>query len=371
MPLIELDKAKEAQAHIKEQFASDPIKLYKTCQDQKMSLSDYLEDLDPTPCDDANQPIVDVDAFERHLMVLDLKLNGPEQLTVAELGAQAEYLMPELILREIRSGMEVQAKYSYKDCIAASVPSKTTSYHPLYIPDLNLDSARTRRARSLGARSQSEQGGEFPVVSIRKREKTITVNDHGRTIEASYGVVRDYGFQDFAVLLRLVGAQLAADKLQDIYDLGITGDGTVGSASDTFNGTAGTLTYQDLVRNATQYSAPFVMSRILGPAQSVETILAMAQFQDPLSGWKFQKTGEMVTPIGAQLKQVSNTPGNDPTGTEIVTLDHRFAAKEVVTQELSVEADKIINRKFEQAVVSEESSFCVIADGALKRIVWT
>lgn len=370
MPIMNLDVAQEKASEF-DKYRSDPLALYKHCQSDRKSVSEYMETLDPTGINEDGTPAQELDAFERHLMVRDIQLHGAGQWTVERLGAEAEYLMPELVLREVKAGMDVKDQFSYADCVAQVVPSKSATYHPLYIPDLDTATAVQRRRKALGERAASAKGGEFPTVSIRRREKDIVAIDLGRVVEASYATIRDYGWQDFAVFLRLIGAQLAADKLQNVYDLAITGDGTVGAATDTFNGTAGTLAYTDLIRNYTMYASPYVMSRVLAPQQSTETILAMAQFTDPLSGWKFQRTGEMVTPMGAKLKQVSDTAGNAPVGTEIATLDHRFAVKEVVNQPLSVEADKIINRKFEQAVISEVSRLCIIADGALKRIVWT
>jgi hypothetical protein len=369
--ILNLDQAKKVKSEFDKYKGSAALELYLAAQNERMSLTEYMEKLDPTEKDMDGKPASHLDAFERHLMVSEIYLSGPNQFTVEQLVSTAQYLMPEMVLREIKAGMEVAEKFSYKDCIAATVPSKTSTYHPLYIPDQNLDSTRTRNQKSFGRTAGPGKGGAFPVVSIRKREKDIVINDNGRVIEAAYSVIRDYGWSDFAVYLRLIGAQLAADKLFDLYDLAVSGDGTVGAATDTFDGTAGTLSYQDLIHNQASFSAPFTMNRVLAPLNSFETVLSMAQFQDPLSGWEFQKSGKVVTPMGARMKQISATPGGTPTGTVIATLDSRYAAKEVISQALTVEADKIINRKFEEAVASEESRFCVIADGALKRIVWT
>jgi len=369
--LIDLSRAKESLSEF-DKYKTDPLKLYKDAQSSKMSVSDYLETIDPTPKDDNNRTLSPgYDAFVRHLMALDLEISGQNQVTFEKFSATAEYLVPEMILRFVREGMKVSSKYSYDDCIAATVPSTGIHYHPLYVPDLNLNTVRGRREKSTSARAKSGKGGEFQRLSIRTREKDILVDDIGKIIEAEYSVIKDYPIQEFATLLRLIGAQMAADKLQNLYDMGVTGDGTIGSATDTFGGTGGTLAYSDLVDNVTQYEAPFIMSRILAPQQSVTTILTMSQFQDPQAGWNFQSTGDMVTPMGASIKQVSNTPGVNPTGTVIVTLDHRFAVKEVINQNLMVEADKIISRKFEEAVISEKSRFCIIADGALRRIIWS
>ncbi len=367
--IINLDKAQEIKSEF-DKYKSDALSLYKHCQSSNMSVSDYLEKLDPSERNEEGN-VTGIDAFTRHMMVMDLQVAGNNALTLEKLGAQAEYLMPELILRTVKKGMEVAAQFSYLDCLAAVVPVKGIHYHPLYIPDLDRDSVRNRREKSAGARANSGKGGEFPVLSISAREKDIVAEDIGRVIEAEYAVIKDYPFQEFAVLLMLIGAQLAADKLQNLYDLGITGDGTVGAATNTFSGAAGTLAYSDLVDNTVSFNSPFVMNCMLAPQQSVENILTMAQFQDPLAGWEFQRTGKFVTPMGASLKQVGATPGSVPTGTVMVTLDKRYAAKEIVSQPLGVEADKIIERKFEQAVVSEKSRMCVIADGAVKRIVWT
>lgn len=367
--LINLDKAKEVSSEF-DKYQSDPLALYVDVQKEHQSLTEYFEILDPSDRDEKDE-IVGPDALTRHLMVNDIQLTGKNAMSLEQLGAQAQYLVPELILRTVQQGMDVAAQFSYKDCIATTIQVKGIHYHPLYIPDLDRDSIRNRREKSAGARANAGKGGEFPVLSIAAREKDIVVEDIGRTIEASYAVIKDYPFQEFAILLQLVGAQLAADKLQNLYDLGITGDGTVGAATNTFGGAAGTLAYTDLIDNFTGYNSPFVMGRVLAPQQSVQVILSMAQFQDPLAGWEFQRTGKMVTPMGALLKQIGATPGTTPTGTEIVTLDQRYAAKEIVSAPLMVEADKIINRKFEQAVISEKSRMCIIADGALKRIIWT
>lgn len=371
--LLCLDNAKKVAADFKRFKGSGAMDLYHTCDNERISVSDYLEKLDPSELNDSGQPVSNIDAFTRHLMALDLKLSGPNQLTVENLMASAQYLMPEMIRREILAGMSVADKFSASDCVSTTVPSKATTYHPLYIPDLDLDSTKSRNTKSLANRANTNKGGEFPRVSIIKRDKDIVINDSGRVVEMSYGTVRDYGWQDVAIFFRLIGAQMAVDHLYAIYDLGINGDGTVGAATDTFNGAAGTLTYQDLIHNHSSFSAPFQPDRYLCPLNSFETLLSMAQFSDP-EAWAsktFQVSGKPITPMGGKLKQVNTTPAGAPTGTVIVTLDSKYAVKEVVSQELMVEAAKIISRKFEEAAISEEREYCVIADGAIKRIVWT
>ena len=373
--MIDITNAKKL--HASDQFKayrSDPLSLYKDCQTNRESVSAMLERLDPSERDSSGKIVSELNALERHLAAADIALSGPKQAKVEDLAAgDVSYLMPELVLRTIEEGRMVNERYSAEDCIAATVPHKGATYHPLYIPNLNTTAASaSQRDKSLGRRAASGKGGAFPVLSVDRREKDVVVRDYGRTIECAYSVIRDYAWQDFAIILHLIGAQLASDDLQDIYDLGITGDGTVGAATNTFAGVAGTLAYTDLMTNYISFGSPFAMDRILAPVQSFTTILAMAQFQDPLAFNKvFQASGLPVTPFGAKLKEVDAVPGATPTGTVIVTLDSRYAVRKTVVAPLSVEAEKIINRKYESATVSEEKVFSIIADGALKRILWT
>jgi hypothetical protein len=359
---LDLDNTKKISADLKESYKSDPVKLYKDLKEVRLSA--HLEQLDPTPegCK--------LDAFERHLVANDIKISGPEQLTIGQLSDKAEYLLPEMILRSVEEGSNsLDERFSYKDCVAEVVPAKTMHYHPLYIPSQNLSSIQSRRDKSLGR--VDNKGGGYPVFSIRTREKDITIEVGGKMVEASYNLIKDYGWSDFAIFLRLIGAQIAADKLQEIYDLAINGDGTVAAATNTFNGVAGTLSYSDLTHNFISFSSPFSPNRIMAPVTSLETILNMAQFQDPMAGFEFQKTGKLMTPMGCKLKQVNVTTAVTPVATVFASLDARFAVREVVYQKLQVEAEKIINRSFEAAAITEASRFCVIADGALTRCVWT
>lgn len=367
--IINFDTSKKANDELKRYKGSAALDLYVDAQRMALSVSDYFEKLDPSELDDSGKPVGGIDAMTRHLIINDIKLSGQNQLSVAQLYDKVQYLVPELILREIRAGMEVAEKYAFGDCVAVTVPHKTATYHPIYIPELDLSSTHARNVKSLARTVRA--GSEMPRLQIMPREQDISIRCVGRVIETAYATIRDYGFSDFAILLRLIGAQLAADKMYDIYDLAIHGSGSNPAATNTFNGTAGTLSYSDLIHNQTSFDAPYVMDRILAPVTSLETILAMPQFQDPMAGWEFQKSGKLVTPMGAKLKQVSTTPAGAPTGTVIVTIDSRFAVREVVTQPLSVEADKIISRRVEECAVSEESRFCIIAGGAMKQIVWT
>jgi len=90
-------------------------------------------------------------------------------------------------------------------------------------------------------------------------------------------------------------------------------------------------------------------------------ILTLTEFKDPLAGFKFQSTGELVSPLGAKLVRCDEIPSD-----LIVGMDSRFAVEEVISQPLVVEYDRIIEQKFEEAVISESIAYAkVVKEAAL------
>jgi len=75
----------------------------------------------------------------------------------------------------------------------------------------------------------------------------------------------------------------------------------------------------------------------------------------------FQRSGDFrsLLPLNARLVIVPHA-----TATKVLGLDRRFAVRESVAQPLMIEAEKVIAQKLESAVVSKESVYTVMVDGA-------
>jgi hypothetical protein len=103
------------------------------------------------------------------------------------------------------------------------------------------------------------------------------------------------------------------------------------------------------------------------PKSKITTILTMSEFKDAMAGFRFQSTGELVSPIGASLVRSDEVPTD-----KVVGMDKRFAAEEVITQPLTVEYDKIIEQRFEEAVISESIAYAKVIPEAVKVLdsVW-
>jgi hypothetical protein len=145
-----------------------------------------------------------------------------------------------------------------------------------------------------------------------------------------------------------------------LVDVIINGDGNNNAATVINAATSGTLAYDDLLSLWSNFS-PFELNTIICHVSQMKTILALSEFKDPLAGYRFQKTGELFNPLGATLVRSDAVPAD-----LVIGLDSRFAVEEVITQPLMIEYDKIIEQRFEEAVITESVAYArVIKEAAV------
>jgi hypothetical protein len=326
---------------------------YLEAQSRGVSLTEFLEseEYDPSPIDSP------LDAFERQLLVNELRIGGRHPITVEMFYQGAPALLPEFMLREIKAGQKMRPELSR--LLASSAQVSSSRYTPFHV---NVTPAE----KKLSLRPIGDQA-EIPTISIAEQEHTITVPDYGVTLKTSYRALRSRTTAQFKVLLWYIGFRLQADKMGLVTNTIINGDGNSNPASVFNTATSGSLVYSDLVNLWNEFF-PFEMNTILCNETLLRTILTMSEFKDPMAGFNFQKSGELVSPLGSTLIRCDDVPTD-----LVIGLDNRFAIEEVVTQPLMVEYDKIIEQKLEEAVISESVAYAkVIKEAALVLdTVWT
>ena len=139
-----------------------------------------------------------------------------------------------------------------------------------------------------------------------------------------------------------------------VVDCVINGDGNDNAASVINTAVSGTLDYDDLISLWAQF-APFEMNTVICHINSLKTILTLDEFKDPMAGYRFQNKGDLFSPLGAALVRSDDVPTD-----YVIGLDKRFAVEEVITQPLMVEYDKIIEQRFEEAVISESITYAKV-----------
>jgi hypothetical protein len=319
---------------------------YLEAQSRGMTLSELLEtgEYDPS---EINSPL---DAFERQLAAHEIRVGGKNPITVELFYQGAPALLPEFMMREIKRGQKMRPEL--EKLVASSSEISSSRYTPFYV---NV----TPHQSKLSLRPIGDQA-EIPTLTVAEQLHSITVPDYGMTLKTSYKALRHRTTAQFKVLLWFIGFRLQADKMALVVDTIINGDGNDNVASAINTETSGSLTYADLISLWNEFF-PFEMNTILCHKDLIKTILIMEEFKDPMAGFKFQRTGDIVSPLGSSLVRC-----DDVASDLVIGLDNRFAVEEVVSQPLMVEYDKVIEQKLEEAVISESVAYAkVIKEAAL------
>jgi hypothetical protein len=319
---------------------------YLEAQSKGMTLSELLEtgEYDPS---DFDSPL---DAFERQLAVHDVRVGGKSPVTVELFYQGAPALLPEFMMREIKRGQKMRPEL--ERLLASSNTISSSRYTPFYV---DVSPAQGKLSlRPIGEKA------EIPTLAVAEQVHSITVPDYGVTLKTSYKALKHRTTAQFKVLLWYIGFRLQADKMGLIVDTIINGDGNDNAATVINTATSGSLTYSDLISLWNEFF-PFEMNTMVCHKDKIKEILTMDEFRDPMAGFRFQKTGELVSPLGSTLIRCDDVPTD-----LVIGLDNRFAVEEVISQPLMVEYDKVIEQKLEEAVISESVAYAkVIKEAAL------
>lgn len=319
--------------------------LYAEADSRGLTLSELLEsdEYDPSP---TGSPL---DAFERQLALAGIRLGGKRPTSVEQFYQKAPSLIPEFMRREITRGQTMRPELSR--LIATSTTIASNRYTPFFVDTSDLGRLSLR---PIG------DGAEIPQLLVTEQNHAITVGDYGLALKASYKALRYRSTSQFRVLLWYIGFRMQTDKIAMVVNCLINGDGNANPARVVTSADSGALTYDDLVSLWAEF-APFEMNTLVCHVSTLKTILTLDEFKDPMAGYRFQSSGDLFSPLGATLVRSDEVPAD-----LVIGLDSRFAVEEVVTQPLMIEYDKVIEQRFEEAVITESISFAkVIREAAV------
>ncbi len=351
---LDFSNAYALREKVNEHSRSGNLALYAEAQERGLSLTELLEELDPSPRKPDGGLDCPLDAFERQLYLANVVVSGRNATSLEQfLTGAGLILAPEYVSRELQKGYRMVQDPAA--LVAASVPERGPSVKPIYIKSENAKKPLSRRQEALA----------YPVVQLVYREKDAAMVDRGRQFDFSYRVLKNQKLAEFRVFLNWIGAELAFDEISEIYNIIVNGDGTSPAPTNSFNGTAGSFGYADLTHLALSFAGPARMTHLLGTKTDIEKILGIPEFQDPqaFQGHEgFTESGDYRSFLPINTKLVV-CPG--ATATKFAALDHRFAIRESVAQPLLIEAEKVITQKLESAVISKESVYTIMVDDAI------
>jgi len=204
----------------------------------------------------------------------------------------------------------------------------------------------------------SAEGARAATVTIRTAERSIKLNKYLAQLEASYEGLRLQRLNVVSVFLQRLGTQIGIDETDDLIEIAIAGDGNAGSGvSDLDAEVSGTLDYDELVRLSLAFPTGYEFRVAVVNDLNLRTILNMPEFKDPLTGFNFQATGRIPTPMGATWLRWTSTGSSSFSTDRILALDNRLSLVQYTEQGVLTESDRLIDRQFERTVVSKWTGF--------------
>ena len=309
-----------------------------------------LESLDPAE-NYKGTSLEGLDAYQRQLKRFGIKVSGSARDAVEKFfkTSDSAVLFPEYVSRAVRQGLE------QTDILPGIVASTTVIDGMDYRSITSIPSEEEKELKTV------KEGAFIPETSIRTKENLVKLKKRGRSLVASYEAIRYQRLDLFTVTLRQIGAYIARTLLKDAIGVIVSGDS--GNAAQVIEcETPGTLAYSDLVGFWNGFDPYELNTVIASPAEMIK-LLGIAEFRDAAAGLNFHGSGEIITPIGADLIKSSAVPSG-----KLIGLDRGCALEMVTTGPVSTEYDKLIDRQLERAVISSTAGFAKIFDAASRTL---
>ncbi|MDD6220523.1 MAG: phage major capsid protein [Clostridia bacterium] len=310
-----------------------------------------LERIDPSE-NYSGTALEGLDAYQRQLKRFDIKVSGAGSDVVDKFfkTSDSAVLFPEYVSRAVRQGME-------EANVLPRIVASTTVIDSLDYRSIACEPTEDEKELKVVS-----EGAFIPETYIKSKENLVRLRKRGRSLVASYEAVRFQRLDLFTVTLRQIGAYIARTQLADAIDTIVGGDGNNNPAPVSSVASSGNITYSDLVSFWNLFDPYELNTVIASPAEMIK-LLGIAEFKDAAAGLNFHGSGEIITPIGADLIKSSAVPSG-----KLIGLDRGCALEMVTTGPVSTEYDKLIDRQLERAVISSTAGFAKIFDAASRTL---
>ncbi len=323
----------------------DNIRLEKGLYTTGKSFTKALEELDPSE-NYIGTELEGLDAYQRQLKRFDIKVSGRDADTVSKFfqTSDSAALFPEYVSRAVNQGIELND--SVEKLIAATTEINALDYRA--VQTVSDDDA-------LGLKDVAE-GAFIPETHIQLKDTLTPLKKRGRMLVASYEAIKFQSLDLFTVMLSQIGMAISKAQFDDLIE-SLTG----GTGVQTVDRSSETVSYAHLVELWNEFS-PYSMNSLIASGGIITSLLNMSEFKDSNAGLNFHATGNMITPLGAQIIK---SPSTDLGGT-IIGLDNRYAVEKVQAGGVMTDFDKLIDRQLERATITAITGFSRICDDAVK-----
>ncbi len=325
--------------------------LYQEAEAKGLTFAEFLSAVDGGTYYDPDSAL---DAFQQQMAVRNLVTSGPRSIQLdAFYEEDNRLLFPEWINRQIRDGMSLgKNALRLADLVAVETEIDSGVYEVL-LSEIGSEATPKRVG----------QGGEFPEVEIKMGDQSIKLAKYGIALSASYEAIRRVKAPVFAATLKKIGFYMGRQMVDDGLAALVNGTGNNDAAGVDQVDTSGTLAYSDLVAFDLNFE-PFECDHWVAPKEVIQTILNMVEFKDPMAGFSYQQTGDLISPLGNTLRRYDGTLLSTD---RIAGFMHQFGIEKVTERSASlVEVERIINKQIEGTVVSQVVGYAKIDKDATR-----
>ncbi len=345
-------------------------RMYDQAREEKITLSQLLERLDPSP---EGSPL---DAFERQLKRLGIKTktvyksNGDviyaDTVDAFYRTEESAVLFPETISRTVREAIVQDTMLPW--LIGQNTVITGDSYRTFYVDD---QSSKQKKKRVTEA-------AELPRVTIKGRDQMVRIYKFGRAIEASYETIRRMQIDMLALHVRRIAIEVAKDKVEEIIAVIRDGDGNNNAAPvlrmkadlDS-SATVGTLSTKAFLLFLMLFEE-FPCDTLIA-AKDAFVQLVMANIPN-LSTVDLLKLLAQGTTVGISLTAPQLPSGDvrlfwhkDIPNLQIYGINRQFAIEQITEAGSDIsESDRFITRQTSILTISENNGYSKIFNEATK-----
>lgn len=386
-------------------FGDPEFEPYRAAYSNGMNVSTLCEILDPS----GQHENTTLDAFERVLRAAGVRMQTDHargifasSLAEMEQDLGTKRLVPELLSRMYRSAVHgnggsenraspvflssdyisgsIQRPYAqrpgvFQPPITAAIPISSLvaittgiegdAYRGFFI-DYDAEASRMKRVT---------EAAELPRTRIKGRTQAVNLYKFGRAIEMSYEVLRRMAIDMVAVIIQMMAAQAEADKLQEVIDVLIAGDGN-SNAITTVNLTtldpaavAGTLTLKAWTNFHMEFESPYTLGVIIAQKAMASQVLLLntGNANLPLSSFAAITGFGGVRPLNRTNDNVGLAWTSGAPALKLLGVDTSKALERVYEIGASIsEVDRFITRQVEVLTLSEQEGYAILDKNARK-----
>lgn len=318
------------------------------------NFTNVLEEMDPSENYKGTE-LEGLDAYQRQLKRFNIKVSGTNCDKVEKFFSSHDtaVLFPEYIARAVRQGIKSSNALDHVTAVRTNIDAidyRAVSYE----------------TQNVTGNSISE-GATMPSVNVKNKNTLVSLTKHGRLFSSTYEALRFQNLDVLTIILGKIGEDIAAEQFADAVEVLLNGDGTAADKATEIQASypspapsSAKLSYEHLLQ-LWESLGVYNLNTMVTSAATMKEILSLTEMKDANAGLNFQGTGNVVTPMGANLLKSDKVSDNC-----IIGFDRNKALQLIQYGNVVIDYDKVIDRQLDRASISVTAGFTRIFKDAVK-----